>query len=89
MPCAQSGFCCNGEAQGLGLRPTHQRGGQGALQSVFACQRMLTETFLETVQDLERVQEVDKVFAAQGSPALEANDEDAQETSCLQKAAGS
>ena len=59
------------------------------MQSVFACQRMLTETFLETVQDLERVQEVDKVFAAQGSPALEANDEDAQETSCLQEAAGS
>ena len=50
---------------------------------------MLTETFLETVQDLERVQEVDKAFAAQVSPALEANDEDAQETSCLQKAAGS
>ena len=37
-------------------------------QSVFAGQRALTETFLETVQEVECLQNVDKVYAAQGRP---------------------
>ena len=49
----------------------------------------LTETFLEKAQEVECMQEVDKVPAAQGSPAPEATEKDAQETSCSQDAAGS
>ena len=57
---------------GPGLRPTRQQGGQGFVHSVFAGQRMLSETSLDTAQEVERVQQVGKVPAAQGSPAPEA-----------------
>ena len=52
-----------------------------------AGQLVPTETFLETAQEVQCVQEVDKVPAAQGSPAPESMEKDTQETSCSQDTA--